>query len=106
MPMHVDDEQILTDRIAAAVNSIMSGNNDCGTLRDAVAKGDRMFFEQMIRPAMMAYAEEAVQLRQQRDAALRDVEAKRFALECVISNAVTLPPAAREAVAKALPGRL
>lgn len=108
MNLHLDDQQILTDRVATAVDNIISGDNACGTLQNAAAKGDRTYFEQMIRPVMQTYAEEAAELRRQRDATLRDNEAKRFALESVAANiaAADIPPGTKDAIAKALPGRL
>lgn len=105
MHLHVDDEQILTDRVAIAVDGILSGNNTTrDALRDAVAKNDRVYFEQIIRPVMRISVEEAAQLRQQRDYAQRDAEAKRFALERVAANVAAIPSATLEAIKRALPG--
>lgn len=95
---------IAMDRLETAVNNIMSGNNSCGTLANAALSGDRDYFRAMVAPLVVVYEDEAEALRKQRDDALRDVEAKRFALESVLSN-MTIPPGpARDAVARAMPG--
>lgn len=76
----------LQDRLESAVRSIMSGNNHCGTLANAAMQGDADYFRKMIAPSFGVYEREAEELRQQRNAALRDSESMRFALESIVQN--------------------
>ena len=94
------------ERLEIAVNNIMSGNNACGTLAKAAQAGDREYFRAMLAPILATYDQEAVELRKQRDDALRDAEAKRFALEMVASNVDIDNPDVITAIKRALPGRM
>ncbi len=76
----------LKEREDAVVNSIMSGNNACGTLARAAAAGDAEFFRRAVRPTILVYEDEARMLREQRDSALRECERRRQALEFVAGN--------------------
>jgi hypothetical protein len=104
--MNIDVAQ---ERIEAAVNNIMSGDNECGTLANAAYKGDRDYFRKMLMPVLAVYEHEAAELRRQRDYAGKDAEAKRFALEFIAQNlggtVQITEPAIIEAVMRALPGR-
>ncbi|MCC8190893.1 MAG: hypothetical protein LIP77_09735 [Planctomycetes bacterium] len=92
------------ERIETVVRNVFAGDNNCGTLSYAVAHRDADYFRRAVAPVIDAYETEAAALRQQRGAALRDAEAKRFALEAIVAN-LDLPPTLRETVAAALPGR-
>ncbi len=51
------------ERIKTAVSNIMSGDNRCGTLAQAVTQKDRSYFERAVSPIVQAYEEEAAALR-------------------------------------------
>jgi hypothetical protein len=91
-------------RLETAVSNIMSGDNNCGTLANAALNGDSDYFRDKIRPVVAVYEQEAEDLRQQRDAANRDVELKRFALESILSNMDIPAGPVKDAVARAMPG--
>lgn len=95
----------VTDRVETAVRNIMSGSNACGTLKAAVEKGNADYFREMIEPILQVYEDEADDLRKQRDDALVDAEAKRQALEIILSNVTIDNPVVLSAIRKALPGR-
>jgi hypothetical protein len=78
---------IWLERENAAVNSIMSGNNACGTLATAGASGRlETFLRMMLRPTLSVCADEAEALARQRDAALAQAEARRRILAEVAAN--------------------
>ena len=91
------------ERLETAVNSIMSGDNTCGTLVNAALNSDRDYFREKIRPVVDVYEDEAAALRKQRDDALRDVNDKRFALESVLSNLDIPAGPVKDAIARAMP---
>ena len=94
----MDTSNIWQDRKNAIVNSIMSGNNACGTLQKALAEGRlNVFIRRMIQPTLRVCAEEAAELRQQRDAALKLSERRRLALANITANCTLPPPMAAEA---------
>lgn len=76
----------LSDRINTTVLNIMSGNNECGTLEDAVKNQSASYFAQMVAPALEVYDEELKTIIEQRDEALKDAEVKRYALETIVAN--------------------
>jgi hypothetical protein len=78
---------IWQDREDAIVRSILSGNNACGTLAKAIADGTlEGFLRGMIRPTLTICADEAWDLRQQRDKALTQSETRRQVLADVAAN--------------------
>ncbi|MCC8189070.1 MAG: hypothetical protein LIP77_00345 [Planctomycetes bacterium] len=91
------------ERTETVVRNILSGKNGCGTLQDALVRGDADFFRRMVRPVIGVYEEEAQVLREQRDAALRDAEVKRVALEAILSTLPIPAGPVHDAVARALP---
>lgn len=97
---------ILNDRLDTAVRNIFNCGNCCDALVKAAQTKDYAYFAKALTPVLVAYEQEAAALRHQRDAALRDAEAKRFALESMVSNMRIDNLHVREAVDKALPGRL
>jgi len=94
---------VLEERVETIVRSIMSGNNACGTLLDAAAKGDAEYFRPCIRATLSVYDDELKQAKADRDAALKDAELKRYALEMVVSNCDISNPLVKEALRNALP---
>lgn len=94
---------VLEERVETIVRSIMSGNNACGTLFEAAAKGDAEYFKPCIRATLSVYDDELKQAKADRDAALRDVELKRYALETVVSNCDISNPVVKDALKNALP---
>jgi hypothetical protein len=81
------NQNIWRDREDAVVRSIMSGNNACGTLATASAKGElEEFLRLMVRPTLTVCAGEQIELRRQRDAALAQSEARRRILADVAAN--------------------
>lgn len=99
----------MTERLETAVRNIMSGDNVCGTLANAAYNNDHEYFRRAIAPVVDAYEEEAAALAKQRDDALKDIEAKRFALEFIAQNiggsVQIAEPAIMDAIRTALPGR-
>jgi hypothetical protein len=99
---------IAQERLETSVRNIMSGDNNCGTLANAALNGDGDYFRRMIAPVIDVYEREAAELRQLRDAASRDAEDKRFALEFIAQNlggsVLITEPAIIAAIRKALPG--
>lgn len=99
----------MTERLETAVRNIMSGDNACGTLANAAYNNDHDYFRRAIAPVVDAYEEEAAALAKQRDDALKDAEAKRYALEFIAQNiggsVQIAEPAIVDAMRKALPGR-
>lgn len=91
------------ERVETVVRNIMSGDNVCGTLANAALNSDTDYFRRAVQPVVDVYESEASLLRKQRDDALRDAEAKRFALESILSNMAIPPGPARDAVARAMP---
>jgi len=94
---------VLEERVEAIVRSIMSGNNACGSLLDAAAKGDAEYFRLCIRATLSVYDDELKQAKADRDAALKDAELKRYALGTVVSNCDISNPLVKEALRNALP---
>ncbi len=96
----------LADRIATITRSIASGNNACGSLIDRDGRVNGAFLALSIQPTLEIYEREAAELRQQRDELLRDIEAKRAALESAVANipAITGNPSVLAAFRAALPG--
>lgn len=94
----------LNERLEMAVRNIMSGNNACGTLAKAVQNGDASYFAKMLEPIFRVYEDENAAACALRDAALRDAEAKRFALESILANVPNIPGNLREPLEKAMPG--
>jgi hypothetical protein len=87
-PNNRNGSDIWQDREDAVVRSIMSGNNACGTLRKALETGKlEEFLRRMVRPTLQVCAGEQADLRQQRDAALQQSEARRQVLADVAANA-------------------
>jgi hypothetical protein len=75
------------EREDAAVRSIMSGNNACGTLKKALESGQlEDYLRRMLRPTLQVCAGEQEELREQRDAALAQSEARRQVLADVAAN--------------------
>lgn len=77
---------VLKERIETTVRNIMSGNNECGTLSDAVVAGDGEFFRRMVYPSLYIYDQELHDMRNQRDKYSKAEEEKRQALEYVVQN--------------------
>lgn len=95
----------LEERIIAITNSILSGDNECGTIAKALQDGTLGdFIQQMIRPTLEIYEDEYNQLRAENDRLSRENQNKRFALECVLSNEVIDNPVTKQAVKAAMPG--
>ncbi len=97
----------LADRISAITNSIASGNNACGTLiSKQTGQLNHEFIAKSVRPTLEQYEGELADLRRERDALLRDIEAKRFALEAAVANIpiITATPSVVDAFRAALPG--
>ena len=108
--MSINDSNRWQEREDAIVRSILSGNNACGTLDKALQTGAlEDFLRGMIRPTLHVCAAEYGEMVKERNELSADNEAKRFALEFVVSNlggAVTISePAVLNAIRKALPGR-
>lgn len=100
---------IWMDRENAIVNSIMSGDNSCGTLQKLVAAGGKPledFLRCGIRATLKVCAEEAAQLRADREAVSRADEQKRQALEYISSHAQSTSPAHIHAYAEKALGRI
>lgn len=96
------------ERENAIVNSIMSGDNACGTLQKAVTAGGETlanYLRATIQPTLQVCAEEEAQKDRDLSALSRDNEAKRFALESVASNVPNLPVPVVTLMEQALPGR-
>ena len=99
------------EREDAIVNSIMSGHNACGTLKQALGNVQQLdkFLRGMVQPTLQVCAAEYGEMVKERNELSADNEAKRFALEFVVSNlggAVTISePTVLNAIRKALPGR-
>lgn len=91
------------ERIETVVRNIMSGDNVCGSLVKAAADRDQDYFRRAVAPMADVYDAEISLIRKQRDDALKDVEAKRFALESVLSNLDIPFGPVRDAVARAMP---
>ncbi len=87
----------LAERIGTITRSIASGSNACGTLMSRDGRINTAFIEASVRPTLGVYEGELAVLRKERDALLRDVETKRFALETAVANSGSLYPS--------LPGR-
>ncbi len=96
----------LADRIGAITRSIASGNNACGSLMGKDGRVNIPFIEASVRPTLEVYECELAELRKERDALLRDIEAKRFALEAAVANipALTGNASVVDAFRRALPG--
>ncbi len=97
----------LADRIGAITNSIASGNNACGSLiSKQTGQLNHAFIEESVRPTLEQYEGELAELRKERDALLREVEVKRFALEAVVANipALTGNASVVDAFRRAIPG--
>jgi hypothetical protein len=89
-------DAIWRERENAIVNSIMSGNNACGTLNKALSYGNLdEFLRKMIRPSLCIYWQEALGLRRQRDDALRESEDRRRVLAEVAANVPLSGPLAQ-----------
>ncbi len=104
---------IWMDRENAIVNSVMSGLNSCGTLQKMVAEaaaGNPQPLENHIRCGVRATlavcADEATQLRIDRDKISQQEEAKRQALEYISSNAQSASAAHIHAYAEKALGRI
>ena len=101
------------EREDAIIRSIMSGNNSCGNLLQYVQEamaGDptklMCFLQQSVRGTLKVCADEADQLRIDRDMISRSDEAKRQALEYIASNARAVSQAHIEAFANRTLGRI
>ena len=97
---------IAQERIDTVVRNIISGDNVCGTLANAVQKRDADYFRRAVAPVIRVYEEEAAAIRRQRDAASADAEGKRQTLEMVASNLAIHNPDVKAAVERALGRRL
>ena len=88
----------IAERRDAIVRGIMSGDNACGVLKQAIDTGNGpAFLGSKIVPTLQVYEDEAQQLRADRDANSRQAEAYRQALEYIASNARASSPAHLEA---------
>lgn len=75
------------EREDVIVRNISSGNNACGTLQEAIAEGKfDVYLRRMIAPVLNVCEQEQRELRQQRDAALAQSEARRQVLADVAAN--------------------
>lgn len=94
---------VAKERIDTAVRNILSGDNACGTLANAVQKRDASYFWRAVAPLAQAYEEEAAAIAAQRQAALDEAGKCRYALEIIIANGGNLRlPEVNAAVCKAL----
>lgn len=95
----------LDERIIAIVNSILSGDNECGTIQKALEGGTLGdFIQSMVRPTLQIYEDEYEELRRENDRLSRENQNKRFALECALANEDIQNPVTQQAVKAALPG--
>ena len=89
----------LDERIIAITNSIMSGDNSCGTLAKAIQEGTLGdFVQKMVRPTLEVYESEMHMLRADRDALSSKCELMRQALDMVIANVDVKDPGTRSAI--------
>ncbi len=98
----------LAERLGTITRNIASGNNACGSLIDRQSgQLNHAFIVEAVRPTLDVYEGELTELRRERDALLRDVEIKRFALETAVANipALTGNAGVVDAFRAALPGR-
>lgn len=95
------------ERIDTAVRNILSGNNNCGTLKNAVDTGNGTYFYNAIAPIAAVYASELEDMTKQRNELSIDNERKRFALESIISNMSPndFPDSVARVIMQAMPGR-
>lgn len=100
-------DNVAQERINTVVRNILSGNNNCSTLAKACSSGNGQYFYNAVSPAIAVYASELADMTKQRDNLSVDCEAKRFALESIMSNidAKELAPSVADAIRKAMPGR-
>ncbi|MCD8138324.1 MAG: hypothetical protein LUE17_00835 [Planctomycetaceae bacterium] len=96
------------EREQAIMNGIMSlVVNECDALECLKKEGGDALYEGIackVRPTLQVCASEAAQVQAELDAARRDVEAKRFALENVVANMDVPEGPVKDALRAALPG--
>lgn len=77
---------MVDDAVRAIVNSILSGNNACGTLQQAVAGNNRDYFVQMVRPTVTIIHEQYEDCARQVLKANQRITELTSALEYVAQN--------------------
>lgn len=95
------------ERENAIVNSIMSGQNSCGTLAVLATQGGKAledFLRMMVRATLQVCNQEENRLLTENHTLRADNETKRFGLESVVANIAIDNPAVLDALRKALPG--
>ncbi len=104
--MNDPNSNTLAERLGTITRSIASGNNACGTLIGRDGRVNTAFIAEAVRPTLGVYEGELAVLRKERDALLRDVEVKRFALETAVANipGITGNSGVADAFRAALPG--
>ena len=101
-----NSSKTITERLDTITRSIASGNNACGTLIDRQnGSVNTSFIAEAARPTLNIYEAEAKQLREDIAKLSHEVEMKRQALECAISNVqgITASPVVKAAFRLALP---
>ena len=98
---------IWMDRENAIVNSILSADNRCGTLRQMMDAGRETleaFVRGKVRPTLRVCKGEADRKDREIAALSRDIEMKRRALDALIANLAIPPGPIMDIVKAAMPG--
>lgn len=93
----------VSERTAAAIRNILSGDTSCARLVRPDGSVDREHLDRSVRVVMQTYEDEKNELLRDRALISRESEERRQILELVYSNAIgLLPPDIADRVCRAL----